>query len=110
MRHGEEGARLPDYRESFVGENEGGRFEPALYASRRRGARAERPVPAQGLHATVKGIEDIGFLVAFANRNDAHYEWAVQLAGKLNGAASARKLQPSTNASAGLNDVTCMIA
>jgi predicted nucleic acid-binding protein len=31
----------------------------------------------------VKGIADTGFLVAFANRNDTHHEWAVTLAGQL---------------------------
>jgi len=31
----------------------------------------------------VKGIADTGFLVAFGNRNDAHHEWAVTLAGQL---------------------------
>lgn len=29
----------------------------------------------------MKGIADTGFLVAFANRNDAFHEWAVELAG-----------------------------
>jgi uncharacterized protein len=28
----------------------------------------------------VKGIADTGFLVAFANRNDRHHEWAVRVA------------------------------
>ena len=28
----------------------------------------------------MKGIADTGFLVAFANRNDHHHEWAVQVA------------------------------
>jgi predicted nucleic acid-binding protein len=28
----------------------------------------------------VKGIADTGFLVAFANRDDAHHPWAVRLA------------------------------
>jgi predicted nucleic acid-binding protein len=28
----------------------------------------------------VKGIADTGFLVAFANRHDAHHEWAVEVA------------------------------
>lgn len=31
----------------------------------------------------MKGIADTGFLVAFANRNDAHHEWAVQIAEQL---------------------------
>jgi predicted nucleic acid-binding protein len=31
----------------------------------------------------LKGIADTGFLVAFANRNDAHHEWAVRLAGQV---------------------------
>lgn len=31
----------------------------------------------------MKGIADTGFLVAFANRNDAHHEWAVQVAEQL---------------------------
>lgn len=28
----------------------------------------------------MKGIADTGFLVAFANRHDAHHEWALQIA------------------------------
>jgi predicted nucleic acid-binding protein len=31
----------------------------------------------------VKGIADTGFLGAFANRNDRHHEWAVQVAAGL---------------------------
>jgi predicted nucleic acid-binding protein len=31
----------------------------------------------------VKAIADTGFLVAFANRNDAYHDWAVGLAGRL---------------------------
>jgi len=31
----------------------------------------------------LKGIADTGFLVAFANRGDAHHEWAVQVAEHL---------------------------
>jgi predicted nucleic acid-binding protein len=31
----------------------------------------------------VKGIADTGFLVAFANRNDEHHEWAVSLAERV---------------------------
>lgn len=31
----------------------------------------------------MKGIADTGFLVAFANRNDHHHEWAVRLAERL---------------------------
>ncbi len=31
----------------------------------------------------MKGIADTGFLVAFANRNDTHHEWAVQVAEQL---------------------------
>ena len=31
----------------------------------------------------MKGIADTGFLVAFANRNDHHHEWAVQVAEQL---------------------------
>jgi uncharacterized protein len=31
----------------------------------------------------VKGIADTGFLVAFANRNDAHHEWAVGIAQRV---------------------------
>jgi predicted nucleic acid-binding protein len=31
----------------------------------------------------MKGIADTGFLVAFANRNDRHHEWAVDLAQRL---------------------------
>ena len=28
----------------------------------------------------MKGIADTGFLVAFANRNDAHHSWAISVA------------------------------
>ena len=31
----------------------------------------------------MKGIADTGFLVAFANRNDQHHEWAVRVAEHL---------------------------
>ncbi len=31
----------------------------------------------------MKGIADTGFLVAFANRNDAHHEWAVGVATRV---------------------------
>jgi predicted nucleic acid-binding protein len=31
----------------------------------------------------MKGIADTGFLVAFANRNDAHHEWAVGVASRV---------------------------
>ena len=31
----------------------------------------------------MKGIADTGFLVAFANRNDVHHEWAVGLAERV---------------------------
>ena len=31
----------------------------------------------------MKAIADTGFLVAFANRNDLHHEWAVGLAGRV---------------------------
>jgi predicted nucleic acid-binding protein len=31
----------------------------------------------------MKAIADTGFLVAFANRNDRHHEWAVQLASSV---------------------------
>jgi uncharacterized protein len=31
----------------------------------------------------VKGIADTGFLVAFANRNDVHHEWAVDVAKRV---------------------------
>ena len=31
----------------------------------------------------MKGIADTGFLVAFANRNDLHHEWAVRLAERV---------------------------
>jgi predicted nucleic acid-binding protein len=31
----------------------------------------------------MKGIADTGFLVAFANRNDVHHDWAVSVAARL---------------------------
>lgn len=31
----------------------------------------------------MKGIADTGFLVAFANRNDRHHEWAVRVAERV---------------------------
>ncbi len=33
----------------------------------------------------MKGIADTGFLVAFANRHDDHHDWAVDVAGQLDG-------------------------
>lgn len=31
----------------------------------------------------MNGIADTGFLVAFANRNDRHHDWAVSVAGRI---------------------------
>lgn len=31
----------------------------------------------------MKGIADTGFLVAFANSNDEHHDWAVEIAGQV---------------------------
>ncbi len=31
----------------------------------------------------MKGIADAGFIVAFANRNDEHHDWAVSVAGRI---------------------------
>jgi len=31
----------------------------------------------------MKGIADTGFLVAFANRDDGHHDWAVSVAGRV---------------------------
>ena len=31
----------------------------------------------------MKAIADTGFLVAFANRNDAHHDWAMSLAERV---------------------------
>jgi predicted nucleic acid-binding protein len=42
-----------------------------------------RPFQPQGILSTMKGIADTGFLVAFANRNDAHHDWAVALAQQI---------------------------
>jgi len=42
-------------------------------------------VVAQGLLASVNGIADTGFLVAFANRNDHHHAWAVDVGERLTG-------------------------
>jgi predicted nucleic acid-binding protein len=41
-------------------------------------------IHAQRLRKKVKGIADTGFLVAFANRNDFHHSWAVELALQVN--------------------------
>jgi predicted nucleic acid-binding protein len=45
--------------------------------------RSARPLNAQGVFAPVKGIADTGFLVAFANANDAHHGWATQIAASV---------------------------
>src|SRR5712692_8687965 len=47
-----------------------------------RAARA-RPLDTQGILEAVKGIADTGFLVAFANRDDDHHDWAVSLAARV---------------------------
>ena len=44
----------------------------------------------------MKGIADTGFLVAFANRNDQHHDWAVSVA--------ARVTEPLLNCEAGLSE------
>ena len=36
----------------------------------------------------MRGIADTGFLVAFANRGDAHHHWAVDIAGQVGRHAS----------------------
>lgn len=59
-----------------------GRHETVHGIGRDRG-RASDTLVAKGLLAIVKGIADTGLLVAFANRNDAHHEWAVRLAGQV---------------------------
>jgi hypothetical protein len=46
-------------------------------------ARLEGPLYAQGVLPLVKGIADTGFLVGFANRNDRHHNWAVNVAGRV---------------------------
>src|SRR5262249_19557308 len=56
------------------------RASAVVHASGRRGEWPAGPVDAKGILAGVKGIADTGFLVAFANRNDDHHEWAVRVA------------------------------
>src|SRR5262249_46298963 len=57
--------------------------EAAVHAAGRRGRGGQRPVGSKRVLSEVKGIADTGFLVAFANRNDAHHEWAVSVAARV---------------------------
>ena len=78
----ERGVPEPD-RPGTVGE---GPCEPrheGVHAPRRLSERLPRPLDSQGLRATVKGIADTGFLLAFANRNDMHHAWAVDVASRV---------------------------
>lgn len=42
--------------------------------------RSENPVEPEGVRPFVNGIADTGFLVAFANLNDEHHDWAFSIA------------------------------
>src|SRR5690242_8557029 len=42
--------------------------------------RTLRSIVPQGFFEEMTGIADTGFLVAFANRNDRHHGWAVEIA------------------------------
>ncbi len=44
---------------------------------------AQESLDAQRLFDDVKGIADTGFVVAFANRNDLHHEWAIGVAAQV---------------------------
>lgn len=44
---------------------------------------AQGPVHARGILATMNGIADTGFLVAFLNARDEHHAWAVELADRV---------------------------
>ena len=63
------------------GENQGRRA--LIHAARRIRARPQESLDEEGLLEVVKGIADTGFLVAFANRTDAHHAWAVGLAERV---------------------------
>jgi uncharacterized protein len=70
----------------------------ALHAACWGRRRAAGPLRAQGIFvarrksanrqaASMKGIADTGFLVAFANRKDQHHAWAVALAERIDAPA-----------------------
>jgi len=66
-----------------TGKDQSCRFDPALHAPRGSGPWTQKPVGQKGVLPLVKGIADTGYLVAFANRNDAHHDWAVGLAERV---------------------------
>jgi hypothetical protein len=64
-------------------EGTGERLTAVVHAPGRRCSWPEGPLDSQGLLPLVKGIADTGFLVAFANRDDRHHEWAVRVAERV---------------------------
>jgi predicted nucleic acid-binding protein len=65
-----------------VGEGQGGLGAP-VHAACRCDPRSTGAVETTRVLEKVKGIADTGFLVAFANRDDVHHEWAVQVASRV---------------------------
>ena len=57
--------------------------ETAVPAARWNHRWSPRPFHAQGIFEEVKAIADTGLLVAFANRRDAHHDWAVSIAERV---------------------------
>ncbi len=49
----------------------------------RVGGRSLGSLCSQGFLPQMKAIADTGFLVAFANRNDFHHQWALEIAARV---------------------------
>ena len=61
-------------RPQAVGRSQGKQRRSLVHETGRRRARATKPVEQKGLLAALKGVADMGFLVAFANRTDRYCE------------------------------------
>src|SRR5882762_5926023 len=59
------------------------RRKASVSSSCRYDRRTCRSVEAKRLLPEMRAIADTGFLVAFANRNDYHHAWAVEVAARV---------------------------
>jgi len=60
-----------------------GQWQPGLPSPCRENGRSRQSFFSKGLLASMRGIADTGFIVAFGNRNDRHHAWAVAIARRV---------------------------
>jgi predicted nucleic acid-binding protein len=70
-------------RPGTIGKSQDETRRATLHAPGRLRIRTKESIDPQRFCNQVKGIADTGFLVAFANRNDIHHLWAINLASQV---------------------------